>query len=71
MEKKQSKIKSTAKERRKKFGKNVDMKWYYSSQGKSRPAWPKGTKIPKIMSNEDRRRLGISQDKDLPDYKEE
>ncbi len=57
-------------DRRKTFGKLIDMNYYYDSTGKSRPVWPKGCNTPKVMNNFDRRKLGIDQDPALEDYKE-
>ena len=70
MEKKQQKDIGSSKERRKKFSENVSITQYYHSQGKLVPCWPTGHVPPKVMSNEDRRKLNIEQDPSLPDYKE-
>lgn len=71
MEKDQKRINSR-KDRRKNFNKWVDMDFLHKQTGKTPIPMVGGeTKLPKTMSNADRRKLGIQQDKDLEDYQEE
>ena len=67
-------MKKSAKERRKDFGKNIDMRWYHTCSGKVPPVYTpsKDEKIivRNVMSNEDRRKMRLKQDPNLPDYKE-
>lgn len=58
------------KDRRKRLNQWIDMNYLHSQTGKSRPVGG-GSEIKiKVMDNSTRRKLGISQDPDLPDYKE-
>ena len=58
-------------ERRKKFGDAISWDQYY--KGRVRPIYnPGGNPSPKnVMSNEDRRKMGIEQDPSLPDFQGE
>jgi len=68
MEKKQSRLKYSKKERRKRFFNKVSMEMYHKSKGDTKPVHGWGNGKTKVMSNADRRRMGIEQDPDLPDY---
>ena len=59
------------KERRKTFGDNISWDMYYQKNG--RPIYnPGGNPKPNnVMSNEDRRKLGLELDPALPGFKEE
>ena len=47
------------------------MDMYHKAKGSSKPIGGIGNSKPKCMSNADRRRLDMEQDKDMPDYQEE
>jgi len=58
-------------ERRKKFSDAISWDQYY--KGKGRPVYNPGlgdSKPHNVMSNEDRRKMGLDQDPALPDFKE-
>ncbi len=72
---KKTQMTSTRKERRAKFDKWIDKDFirsqWLSGKIKSLPFYGDGTgevRLPKTMSNADRRRLGIEQDEALEDY---
>lgn len=65
---KQSQLKYSKKQRRKRFGKWVSMDMYHKAKKSSKPVGGMVENAPKVMSNSDRRRLGLEQDKELPDY---
>ena len=59
----------SAKEKRRALYKWVDVGFLHRSTGKSAPVGGRGDgQVAKVMSNADRRRLGIEQDSSLEDY---
>lgn len=57
-------MEKSRKERRKKFSKWIDMDMYHKNRPKPISGTGEGKSV-KVMSNEDRRRLGLPEDPDL------
>lgn len=64
-------LESRKKRRKKFFNEKVSMSMYHKAKNTTKPVAGIGKDVVKVMSNKDRRALGIEQDSALPDFRKE